>query len=84
MTVSETTGPLRSYAEGIRVLVNGYDDLFARQVRVVAIMLNNRMHDWEGQHGRAHETRGDAAESATTRTLSSCIGWASRAFCTRQ
>lgn len=66
MTVSELIGVLQTHPGDLRVVVdgyeNGYDDLSPRQISVVPIVLNTGVHDWEGCHGEADDSPGDAAE----------------------
>lgn len=70
MTVREMMKLLEGYPGDLRVVVNGYedgyDDLSPGQISVVRIALNTGVHDWEGRHGDADESNGDADEPAAT------------------
>lgn len=51
MIVRELIDLLQQYPAGLRVVVNGYDDLSPQQISRVEITLNTGKYPWEGQHG---------------------------------
>lgn len=65
MTVSELIGILREQPQGLRVVVNGYeegyDDLTPEQIKVASIGLNTGKHHYEGTHGEPADAK-DAAD----------------------
>ena len=65
MTVSELIEILREQPEGLRVVVNGYedgyDDLTPEQIKVTSIGLNTGKHHYEGAHGEPADAK-DAAD----------------------
>jgi hypothetical protein len=48
MIVSELIDLLRQYPAGLRVVVNGYDDLSPEQISTAKIALNTGRHRWGG------------------------------------
>ena len=64
MTVSELIHLLKQFPPDLRVVVNGYeevyDDLSPVQHSVADIALNIGKHRWEGMHGDLHVVTGTA------------------------
>lgn len=61
MTVRELVECLQRLPEGLRVVVNGYeegyDDLSPDQITRIRISLNTGKHDWEGAHGHPDDAK---------------------------
>ena len=68
MTVKELVEHLGKYPDGLRVVVNGYedgfDDLSPERIFLIKIQLDTQIHDWEGQHSGFYDSETETVDDA--------------------
>lgn len=68
MTVGELIRVLEGYPDGLRVVVDGYeegcDGLSPERISPVEICLNTGKHHWEGRHGDPRRLTGGLPDGA--------------------
>lgn len=64
MTAAQLVQMPQTYPPGLRVIVNGYDDMPPKQMPPAKMALSTGKHDWEGKHGDPKVLTGIAPDDA--------------------